>query len=179
MLHEAKRRFYSFKQERSMTCSVYLEKFKNMIQVIETAGGEIGNEPGLIKKELEELDPPVLIADATPEQRATALVTSKEKYHAMIFLMNSDRNRYGKMIEEMENEYLKGFLTAFPVDVVEMYRVMVNWKCDPKQLARILDDGVMDGVSFLMMPEKTEKIEEDAVAEAEEVKEVAVAAQQK
>ena len=54
-IHDAKMRFYSFKQDRSMTCSAYLEKFRNMIQVIETAGGDIGNEPGLIEKELGDL----------------------------------------------------------------------------------------------------------------------------
>ena len=37
-LHEAIRRFYNFKQEHSMSCSTYLEKFQNMVQVIETAG---------------------------------------------------------------------------------------------------------------------------------------------
>ena len=30
-LHEALRRFYIFKQERSMTCSEYLENFQNIL----------------------------------------------------------------------------------------------------------------------------------------------------
>ena len=40
-LHEALRRFYIFKQERSMTCSEYLEKFQNILQVMNIAGGDI------------------------------------------------------------------------------------------------------------------------------------------
>ena len=133
-LHEAKRRFYSFKQERTVTCSAYLEKFQNMLQVIETVGGVIGKEPGLIELELEDMRPPVLPKEnARPEQKALAILRARDKYLAMMFLMNSDRNRYGKLIEELGNEYLKGNLQAFPTDLIDMYRIMINWKCDPKQ----------------------------------------------
>ena len=47
-VHEAKKRFYLFKQDRNMANTVYLDIFENMRKVIEHVDGHIGNEDGLI-----------------------------------------------------------------------------------------------------------------------------------
>lgn len=39
------------------------------------------------------------------------MATAKDKYLAMMSLMNSDRNCYGKLIEELGNKYLNDFFS--------------------------------------------------------------------
>ena len=56
---------------------------------------------------------------------------------------------FGILLEDLENEYLKGYNYAFPFNTVDAYFLLISWKWDPKQLARLPDYGVMDGVSFL------------------------------
>jgi hypothetical protein len=51
-LHEAKRRFYLFTQEKTMTCQQYYETFKNNVDMIEYCGGVLGNDPGIVDNEL-------------------------------------------------------------------------------------------------------------------------------
>ena len=46
-LHKAKRRYYSFYQDKNTTCQQYYESFKNNADVLEYAGGALGWEPGL------------------------------------------------------------------------------------------------------------------------------------
>jgi hypothetical protein len=52
-LHEAKRRFYMFSQDRHMTCQqYYYATFKNNVEVIEYCGGALSQDPGLVDAEL-------------------------------------------------------------------------------------------------------------------------------
>ena len=52
-LHEAKRRFYMFTQEKAMTCQQYYETFRNNADMIkEYCGRVLGNDPGIVDKKL-------------------------------------------------------------------------------------------------------------------------------
>jgi hypothetical protein len=51
-LHEVKRRFYTFTQDKHSMCQQYYETFKNNVEVLEYCGGTIGDDPGLIDAEL-------------------------------------------------------------------------------------------------------------------------------
>ena len=46
-LHEAKQCYYTFFQDKHMTCQQYYESFKNNADVLEYAGGMLGRELGL------------------------------------------------------------------------------------------------------------------------------------
>jgi hypothetical protein len=63
-LHEGKRRFYLLSQDKHSTCQTYLERFQNCVDVIEHCGGSIGQEPGLVRKVLEDKG---LIAEAATQ----------------------------------------------------------------------------------------------------------------
>jgi hypothetical protein len=60
--------------------------------------------------------------------------------------LGSDRNRYGKLIEDLENSYLQGN-NNYPKKVQDAYTLLVNWKQDPRNMVRM---GGMwgDGVVF-------------------------------
>jgi predicted RNA-binding protein associated with RNAse of E/G family len=51
-LHEAKRHFYLFLQDRHATCQQYHEIFKNNVDVIEYCGGMVSNDTGLMDNQL-------------------------------------------------------------------------------------------------------------------------------
>ena len=143
-LHEGKRRFYLLSQDKHSTCQAYLERFQNCVDVIEHCGGSIGQEPGLVRKVLE--DKGLIAEAATQEQIQEAQVTAQEVYLAAAFILGSDRNRYGKLLEDLENDYTQG-QDNFPKTVTAAYSRLTNWKQNLRNIMRIVNTK-NDGVSF-------------------------------
>lgn len=139
-LHEAKRRFYMCYQHKFMTTTAYLELFQNIVDVIEQSGGTIGTDSGLILAfaEARGLD----IATDLPELERI----SQQKYLAVAFLLGSDRTRFGRLIEKLENDYLQG-QNNYPHTLAAAYNLLTNWKQDPRNTIRGVGP-VNDGVSF-------------------------------
>ena len=127
-MHETKRRFYFFSQGK-LTTQMYHEQFQNLVEVIETIKGNIGVDPG------------IELLVATELKKNVGLLTNAEKkdaqdrYLAVAFLLGSDRSRYGKLIENLENEFLQG-RNNYPKTVTSAYNLLINWKQDPRNLLR-------------------------------------------
>jgi hypothetical protein len=138
-LHEAKRRFYSLYQDRNMTVQAYMEKFKNQVDVIEHCGGSVYEE-SLLADALEG------IINPTEADRSEAKLIAKEQYMACAFILSSDRNRYGKLVEDLENNYIQKQF-KYPIDMNEAYSLLMHWKQDPKNVMRVLGAN-HDGVAF-------------------------------
>jgi hypothetical protein len=95
----------------------------------------------------------------TDDETAEASKTATNRYLAVAFLLGADRIRYGTMIEEIENEYLRNKndsskVGTYPTTVAEAYDYLCNYKKDPKILARLLGQvGTRDrpnsGVAFV------------------------------
>jgi hypothetical protein len=90
-LHKGKQRLYLLSQDKHSTCQAYLERFQNSVDVVEHCGGSIGQEPGLVRKVLE--DKGLIAEAATQDQIREAQVTAQEVYLAAAFILGSDRNR--------------------------------------------------------------------------------------
>ena len=105
-LHKAKCHYYTFFQDKHMTCQQYYESFKNNADVLEYAGGALGQEPGLIDAEL--LAVGVVPDAADEEQIATAEAAAKERVLAIGLLVGSNCGRYGKLLEDLENDFTQG-----------------------------------------------------------------------
>jgi predicted RNA-binding protein associated with RNAse of E/G family len=72
-LHEAKRHFYMFTQDKHTTVQqYYYETFKNKIDVIEYCNGTIRDDPGLIAAELVRMNHTMVNATAAQRQQAQA-----------------------------------------------------------------------------------------------------------
>jgi hypothetical protein len=97
---------YLIIQGKYVTNSDYLDQYTNFIDVIEHIGGIIGEEPALLQLELDRLG--VTVVAARTEQLKAAAEAAKQVYLTVAFLAGSDRNRYGKMLEDLENSYLQG-----------------------------------------------------------------------
>ena len=88
-----------------MTCQAYLDKFQNSVEVIEHCGGDLGIDNGLIDATLATANPAVRRDTSAPETVEAAKKYAREQYLACAFLLGSDRKRYGKLLENLENDY--------------------------------------------------------------------------
>ena len=59
----------------------------------------------------------------TSAQQAIAQENAKDMYLAYAFLYQSDRKRYDRFLEELENDYTKGN-SNYPTDLVTAYRMI-------------------------------------------------------
>ena len=143
-LHEAKKTFHLLYQPRHMTVPAYLEVFQNTVDVIGHIGGIIGIEPGMKKAYNIKLDRDE-DTELTPEEELVV----QDQYLATAFILSSDRTRYGKLIENLENDYLQS-RDHYPTTLTAAYNLLTNWKQDPKNQIRGIS-GSNDGVSFANM----------------------------
>jgi hypothetical protein len=61
-------------------------------------------------------------------------------------MLGSDKARFGRLLENLENDYLQGH-NNYPTSITAAYNLLTNWKQDPRNL--ICASGpVNDGVSF-------------------------------
>jgi hypothetical protein len=88
------------------------------------------------------------------------------------FLLGADKLRYGTLVEEIENEFLrnKGSSSTagtYPTTVAEAYDYLCNYKKDPKNLTRLLGhnaagDSMNTGVAFVQDGNKEDDDQEQA-----------------
>ena len=144
-LHEAKRHFYMCSQGKFSTTQAYLEQLQNMVDVIEHSGGSVGHEPGILGAIAEELN--IDLDTVMAAEGEHVCNTAQARYLAVAFILGSDRSRYGRLIENLENDYLQG-QNNYPVTVTGAYNLLTNWKQDPHNLMQGFGPS-NDGVSFI------------------------------
>jgi hypothetical protein len=143
-LHEASRKFYTSQQDKNSNIQDYYQRFKNHIEVVEHCGGSLGGHDAVINKSLEAMS--LTRANASVIQLKAATAAAREEYLACAFLLGSDRKRYEKLVEDLENDYIQK-IDKYPKTMVEAYSLLIHWKQDPKNLMRVLG-MVSDGVAF-------------------------------
>jgi hypothetical protein len=62
-------------------------------------------------------------------------VQVKDRYLETAFLLGSDRTRCWKLIEDVENSYIKG-QDEYPTTPTGAYNLLINWKHDPRNGSR-------------------------------------------
>ena len=109
----------------SMSNSEYLEKFRTQLDVLKSAGGDLcGNHHGLILDELEKAGVATLSA-ATPVQKLAAEVSARSRFEGALFLMRSNQSKYGRLIQELSNDFNKG-RDSYPKSLTEAYELMLH-----------------------------------------------------
>lgn len=152
-IFEAKRRLDNLYQDRNMTCEVYLERFMNQVSVIEHCGASV-IDMEMIETSLKEVG--LTFTTASAEELSDAKAYAKDKYLACMFLVNADRNRYGKLIEDTQNLFIQGD-NKYPETLTEAYALLIHWRQDPKNFTRMMGLGSEGGVSFATHGEQTPK----------------------
>ena len=110
-IYEAKKKFFSLYQKKHITTNGYYEEFCAQLEVLSSLGAAVGNDVSLMNWALDESD--LNYDNATPQQRLTAAANGRQAFEATAFLSGADKIRYGKLIEELENDFLKG-IKNFP-----------------------------------------------------------------
>jgi hypothetical protein len=64
---------------------------------------------------------------ASLEQIADIMRALQEQYLTVAFLLRSDQNQYGKLIENLEKDYTQG-QDKYPKTVTAAYGLLTNWK---------------------------------------------------
>jgi hypothetical protein len=85
-------------------------------------GGLVGNHDGLLEKQLGERL--LSRANASAAELRVAEAAAKEEYLDCAFLLGSDRKRYGKLIEDLENDHAQRKY-KYPKTLVETYNLLV------------------------------------------------------
>ena len=152
-IHLAKRQFYLNSQGRSTSVAGYYEQFNNIIDMLEHCGASLGEDDGIITKVLEHHD--IEAATATATQKENARIEAQEWYYGLAFLMGADRVRFGRYLEDLENDFTQG-IDQYPKSRVDAHQVLANWKQDPQNLVRLT--GSNDGVQFTNMAMSEQEI---------------------
>jgi hypothetical protein len=156
-LGEAKRRFSLIIQDKHMTCQMYLDKFTNAVQVITHCGGDIGMDKGLVNTTLASAVPAIGRSTATSGEIRAAEEYSHQQYLACLFLLGSDRGRYGVLVQDLENNFTQK-VDKWPKTLVDAYSLLMNWKRYSSNTTRTTGTG-SDGVAFANVEEEEEEEE--------------------
>jgi hypothetical protein len=144
-LFESKKRFYTQYQGAKLSTADYYTQFLNSIAVIRHSGGNIWNDEGVetmilaeMKKENKD--------GMTDIEKKTIADDVEERSMAVAFILGSDRLRFGKLVEDMENSYLQGN-NKYPTTVVGAHHLLANWKQDPRHGLREVSGGEINFVN--------------------------------
>jgi hypothetical protein len=140
---QAKRAYYNLRQTPEMSCQEYFERVRNIVEVIKSIRGSLVDDMHLS----DELPPTQPIGGYTDDQYAAARERIMNKKIAYGILVRADRGRYGKLIEEVENAYLKGN-NDYPTTPTESYNLLVNYKTYSSN-KRTISQGGLEQVAFV------------------------------
>jgi hypothetical protein len=139
----AHKRFQYLNQMRNMTDACFLEKFLTCVAVLEQYGGTIGRYQGAVEDEIDAAGYTIL---ATAEETKEASDVAMRKFLAMANLLAVDKQRYGKLLDELENDFTKG-IDNYPDSVTKVYNLVVNHEVQQRVVSRLFNDS--EAVSFV------------------------------
>jgi hypothetical protein len=140
---QAKRAYYNLRQTPEMSCQEYFERVRNIVEVIKSIGGSLVDDMHLS----DELPPTQPIGGYTDDQYAAARERILNKKIAYGILVRADQGRYGKLIEEVKNAYLKGN-NNYPTTPTKSYNLLVNYK-NYSSNKRTISQGGLEQVTFV------------------------------
>jgi hypothetical protein len=138
-LHQAKKRFYNLYQGREMTNAQFLDKFQTCVTIVDQFRVDnLGRDYTAVKNEIKAMG--ILdAATATTEQKIEASQIARDKHLAVAYIATSDKTRYGKLLEDLENDFTKG-TNNYPVNATYAYNLVVNYKNYLKAGGRLIND---------------------------------------
>ena len=138
-LVEAETALMKFRQTEKMTNSDYLEKVRELADMFEYLGGELGPSQARVDALLADPD------TATDEEKEAAKATAREEYLAVILLTKSDPKRYAALVNDIENGHSRG-RDDYPTTLAGAYDMLVNYK-SPHQAVRLQHQET--GIAFV------------------------------
>ena len=106
----------------------YLLRFTNLHDIASSMGGNIHDQAieniaaeklfGI--KDLQE-------KEITKSEKNLIQSTAEDMYLAVAFIMHADKRRFGKLQEDLENDYTKGN-NNYPLDLVKAHQLLNDYK---------------------------------------------------
>jgi hypothetical protein len=124
-----------------MSDSEYLEKFRTQLKVLKAAGGQICVHPGMVSDKLLNMNTALV---PTEDEIEVATKQAQQRFEGALFLAHSHKGRYGRLIQELANDYNKS-RDGYPASLTEAYELMLHDVHDED--ARACSNGV-GGMAF-------------------------------
>jgi len=151
-LCNAHKRFNACEQGRTATPNEYLQQFTNFVDVITYAGGKVGTDQKTITMVATEMG---LDHEKTAaENKLKINAEAKERYLAICFFLGADRQQYVRLLENTENNFLKGSNTH-PKTVNAAHNLLLSYNQDPRNLIKVAGN-INDGI-LLQLPQVNKK----------------------
>lgn len=108
-LHNTKAMFYAFRQFNQSNAK-YLQKFRNLVDIATSLGGNLHDEAvsRIVTLRLHAPLTDPRDTSLTVAERVNIQEVEKEQYLALALISQSDKKRFGRLQEELENDYTKG-----------------------------------------------------------------------
>ena len=103
-----------------------MEKFNNVVGIATAYNGQL-HDQAIIYIATETAHAGVEYNTLTAAHQAIVQENAKDMYLACAFLCQSDRKRYSRLLEELENYFTKGN-SNYPTDLVTAYRIIIEYK---------------------------------------------------
>lgn len=120
----------------SRSDSEYHRVFKDKVASADALGAGIGEQPGRVTQELQDIagDPNM----PTKAERNEATQRVKDKYLAWLFLRNANKKQYGKMNHDIRNDFTMR-QHNYPNTLNDAYEYLVNY--EPERQGHNEDEG--------------------------------------
>jgi hypothetical protein len=147
--------YYSYHQGAQPSLYEYLKEYQSLVQVLEHYGAAIGAEGPYIGSVKDELRTTLLSTNVAPQElHKRALAAAKLQTIAIGFMKRADKQRYGGLWSELEDNFTRGQDHYYPADLTNTYNLLLNYKVAPGPGQRPpqhdqTDDEETTGVSFL------------------------------
>ena len=103
------------------TVGEYYEQFKNQTDVLDHIGAGIGNDEAIMKQVLRNQG--INVDEATDTQEEDAETEGTQWYLALAFLMGSNRSRFRRLLEKLENDFTAGN-DNYPKTLTDAYNML-------------------------------------------------------
>jgi hypothetical protein len=141
-LYKAKRKLFLLPLKRGQSLQDYHKGFQAQLDVIQSLGGSFdGRDLISWAYRKDGIDP----YTATENQQRHAAQTSSEAFESIAFLSGADKNKYGQMFDDLENDQMKN-IDSFPKTLIDAYNFLSRWKDSTHRHS--CSDLSNDGVNF-------------------------------
>ncbi len=145
-LVDAVHSFYLSRQRPNMTHSEYLDKFKDLVEVVVQCGRDIGGDRIHVRNFIINkwgADPDYL----NDEDYNKAVGICPERYLAMCLLSKVDKHGVGNLLIDITNEYTRNpTVSSYPKTVAKAYKMIINYRSRGHCQLLNLQEG---GLTFL------------------------------
>jgi hypothetical protein len=150
-IDDAIHKFVNAWQGKKMATAEYLEHFQNNLDVLDAVEATIGPHRGMIDMITGDCG----VNEATPAQ----ITEANEPLIAVVFINKADKTQYGRLVEDLWNNYLMG-QDNYPKNLNQAYNLLVNWQQDPQNMVHY-GAGPNDGVVFAHCGDKDEQSDDE------------------